>query len=175
MKTKKSLFERFYDYISNVLFGGKKTIFILFASLSIANSYAQDRKVSVMAGYKAFELSATYTDEETELIFGGSASIVDSGISEKRANTNDKGKIHRFKGDVVPAAFALIGAKFDELNIIGKFGGAYVNQTINGKHESQNIYIAFGVAIDYEVSDQIGIRASYDSVNAVMAGLTFKF
>lgn len=126
-----------------------------------------------MAGYKSFELGFTYLDEEIELIYGVSASVVDSKLAEKRANRNDIGKVHEFNGKAVPAVFGLIGAKFDDLSIIGKIGGAYLNQTINGKLEPQKAYLAFGLVVDYKITDTIGLRGSYDSVNSALIGVSF--
>lgn len=131
-------------------------------------------QVSVMAGYKAIEVSGAYT-AENELIFGLAISAVDSKMTQKRANTNDKGSNHEFKSDYTPAAFALIGAKFDELSIIGKIGGAYIKQEIDGKPEPQNIYLTVGVIIDYKISELTGIRVSYDAVSGPMAGISLNF
>lgn len=151
------------------------TIILIIALLSAFAINAQERKLSIMAGYKAIEFGATYTDGETELIFGGAISLVSSDIVEKRANTNDKGKIHNMTGKFVPAAFGLIGAKFDELSIIGKLGGAYVEQTINGKIEDRKFCYAIGVILDYKLSEIVSLRVSYDNVNAPMAGIGIEF
>lgn len=131
-------------------------------------------QLSVMTGYKAIEISGAYT-AENELIFGLAISAVDSKMTQKRANTNDKVSNHEFKSDYTPAAFGLIGAKFDELSIIGKIGGAYVDQMINGKPEPKNIYLAVGVIIDYKVSELTGVRLSYDAVSGPMAGISLNF
>ena len=131
-------------------------------------------QLSVMAGYKAIEISGAYT-AENELLFGLAISAVDSEITQKRANTNDRGSNHEFKSDFTPAAFGLIGGKFDDLSIIGKIGGAYIKQEINGNSEPQNIYLAAGVIIDYKVSELMGLRVSYDAVSGPMAGISLNF
>lgn len=135
--------------------------------------YGQETKISAMAGYKSFEVGFTYLDEETELIYGVSASVVDSKLAEKRANNNDKGKIHEFNGKVVPAVFANLGARFDRFSLIGKIGGSYVSQSIN-KEPTKDLFLALGLIAEYEISDRIGLRASYDSVNSALIGVSFK-
>lgn len=126
-----------------------------------------------MVGYKSFELGFNYMDEESELIYGVSASVVDSKISQDRANNNDKGKLHEFNGKVVPAIFGTIGAKFEKLNLIGKIGGSFVNQQIN-KEPTKDLFLALGLIAEYEISDRFGIRASYDSVSSIQLGLSLK-
>lgn len=167
---KKSWFEKFYDFMSEKLFDNKKTIFAILLLIGL-NSNAQ--QINALVGYKSIELGYIYTDEETELIYGISASIVGSDIAERRANTNDKGKHHEFNGTIVPAVFGNIGAKFDRLNIIGKIGGSYVSQSINGQ-PTKDLYLALGVMIAYEVNDRYSIIGGYDSVNAVQLGISIK-
>jgi hypothetical protein len=149
------------------------TIVILLFSAFWTAATAQTTQASAMVGYKSIELSYAY-EAESELIFGGAISATSSDMTEKRANNNDKGKRHEFEGDVTPAVFGLIGAKFDDLYIIGKIGGSYVDQTINGE-PTKDLFFALGVAIEYKISGAIGLRGSYDSVAGPMAGLTFHF
>lgn len=134
---------------------------------------AQSRQLSAMAGYKAFELSASYT-AENELIYGAAASATSSDVTEKRANNMDQGKIHKFNGDITPAVFGLIGGKFDDLSIIGKIGASYVSQTINGA-PTKDAFLALGIAAEYKISDTTGLRGSYDSVAGALIGVTFHF
>lgn len=171
-KTQKHWFEKFYDFMSNFIFGGKRTVLALIILISL-NIHGQETKISAMAGYKSAELGFTYLDEESELIYGVSASIVDSKVSEKRANNNDKGKYHEFRNDIVPALFLNIGGKFDNISLIGKIGGSYVEQKIN-KEPTKDLFLALGLCIEYEVSDTIGLRGSYDSVNSLLIGISFK-
>lgn len=146
-------------------------LIIVFLTTWVTN--AQETKISAMAGYKSLELGFTYLDEESELIYGVSASTVSGSLAEKRANTNDKGKHHEFKSDVVPAIFGLIGAKFDRLSIIGKIGGSYISQQIN-KHPTKDLFLALGVIIGYDINDRYSIIGGYDSVNSIQLGITFK-
>lgn len=148
-------------------------IILIVALLGAWVTNAQEQKISAMAGYKAIEFGYSYTDEETELIYGISVAGVASDVAEKRANNNDKGKHHEFKGDIVPAIFGTIGAKFDRLNIIGKIGGSYVEQTIN-KEPTNDVFLALGLMVDYLVNDSLGIIVGYDSVSSVLVGLSIK-
>lgn len=170
---KRSIFEKFYDFMSNFIFGGKRTTLIIIISLFSNYMISQETKISAMAGYKSLEVGFTYLDEETELIYGVSASAVDSKVSEKRANNNDKGKHHEFKGDVTPAMFFNIGGKFEKLSLIGKLGGSYVEQKIN-KDPTKDLFLAFGLIAEYEISETIALRGSYDSVNSFLIGASFK-
>lgn len=151
---------------------------ILFIILTVALlvtwvTNAQETKISAMAGYESLELGFTYLDEETELIYGVSASVIDAKLSESIANFHDTSK-HDFKGDVVPAVHGLIGAKFDRLSFIGKIGGAHINQTINGKSEPQNIYLSYGLMVGYEFENGLSFVGSIDAVNAIMCGVMIK-
>lgn len=137
------------------------------------NVNAQETKISAMAGYKSAELGFNYLDEESELIYGISASVIDAKFSESIANFHDTSK-HDFKGNVVPAMHFLIGSKFDRLSFIGKIGGAVINQDINGKKEPQNIYLSYGLMVGYEFDNGLSFVSSIDAVNAVMAGVQFK-
>lgn len=134
---------------------------------------AQEKHTSIMLGYKSIELGYTYTDEETELIFGSSISGVDANTAEKRCNRNDKGKHHEFNGSVVFAWFLNAGAKFDRLNIIGKIGGSYVSQQINSE-PTKDLFLALGLTASYSVNERYSIIGSYDSVNSVQAGIMIK-
>src|SRR5690349_9672974 len=98
-------------------------------------SIAQSKQIAVMGGYKAGEVSVSYT-APNELIYGIALTTVDSKIAEKRANNNDI-NIHKFNNKYVPGVFGLIGGKFDDLSIIGKLGTAYINQNINNIAEKQ--------------------------------------
>lgn len=148
-------------------------IILIVALLGTWVTNAQETKISAMAGYKSFEVGFTYLDEESELIYGVSASVVDSKVSEKRANNNDKGKHHEFKGDVTPAMFFTIGGKFEKLSLIGKLGGSFVEQEIN-KNPTKDLFLAFGLIAEYEISETIALRGSYDSVNSFLIGASFK-
>lgn len=150
-----------------------KTLLTTLLIILYLNVNAQETKISAMAGYKSFELGFTYLDEETELIYGVSASVIDAKFSESIANFHDTSE-HNFKGDVVPAVHGLIGAKFDRLSFIGKIGGACINQTINGKSEPQNIYLSYGLMVGYEFENGLSFIGSIDAVNAVMCGVSWK-
>lgn len=171
-KTQKHWFEKFYDFMSNFIFGGKRTVLALIILISL-NIHGQETKISTMAGYKSFEVGFTYLDEESEIIYGVSASVIDAKFSESIANFHDTSE-HNFKGDVVPAVHGLIGAKFDRLSFIGKLGGAKITQTINGKAEPQNIYLSYGLMVGYEFENGLSFLGSIDAVNAVMCGVQFK-
>lgn len=132
---------------------------------------AQSNQIAIMGGYKTGEISASYT-AENELIFGLAVSITDSKIAEKRANIKDLNH-HDFNDKVIPNVFGLIGGKFDNLSLIGKLGAAYVNQNINNIPEPKKYYFTVGMAIDYKVSDLIGLRGSYDSVSSLLLGVSF--
>jgi len=128
-------------------------------------------QIHASAGYKAIEIGYTYQNEEF-LNFGFSASLVDAGTVEKRANKNDVNKkIHDLKSDVVPALFGEVGGTFDSITITGKLGTAYLDQRINGIQEKQKLYLAVGIRFGYYVSDNIQVVGSYDNVNSVMAGI----
>lgn len=147
-------------------------VLILFLT-AITNRCTAQSQINVQAGYKALSFGYTYQNEEF-LNFGFSASVVKSGLVEKRANRNDTSKkVHYFKSDVVPALFGEIGATFDEFTITGKLGGAYLNQSINGTQEKQKIYYAIGVRFDYKLSENTYLNASWDNVNSGMVGITF--
>lgn len=148
-------------------------VILIVALLGTWVTNAQETKISAMAGYKSFELGFTYLDEETELIYGVSASLIDAKFSESIANFHDTSE-HNFKGDVVPAAHFLIGARFEKLIFIGKLGGAKITQTINGKSEPQNIYLSYGLIVGYEFEKGLSFVGSIDAVNAVMCGIQFK-
>lgn len=149
-----------------------KTLFTTLVLMICLNANSQS--VHTMAGYKSAEIGYTYTDEETELIFGFSVSAVDSKLAEYRANRNDRGKIHEFKDQFTPAMFFLVGGKFDKLSIIGKLGGSNVKQDINGIKDEKYVYFAAGIIFDYQVSEKISVRGSYDSVNSAMVGVGIK-
>lgn len=148
-------------------------IILIVALLGTWVTNAQETKISAMAGYKSFEVGFTYLDEETELIYGVSASVIDAKFSESIANFHDTSQ-HNFKGDVVPAIHGLIGAKFDRLSFIGKLGGAKITQTINGKKEPQNIYLSYGLMVGYEFDNGLSFVGSIDAVNAIMCGVIIK-
>jgi hypothetical protein len=145
----------------------KTLIILLFPILLLA----QSKQIAVMGGYKAGEISISYT-APNELIYGLAVTTVDSKIAEKRANNNDI-NIHKFNNKYVPGVFGLIGGKFDDLSIIGKLGTAYINQNINNITEKQKYYFTAGIAIDYKISETIGLRGSYDSVSSLLLGVTF--
>lgn len=150
-----------------------KTLYTTLIILICLNVNAQSSEVSIMAGHKAAEVSFM-ADFESELSFGVAISATAADVTEKRANKNDLGKIHVFKGDLTPAAFALAGAKFDDLKIIGKVGVSYVEQTINGE-PTEDVFLALGLAAEYNITETLAFRASYDSVAGVMAGITIHF
>ena len=135
--------------------------------------YAQEKQFSVLAGFKALEMSFSYI-AENELIYGIALSAVDSKLSQDIANFHDGGKTHDFKGEIVPAAFGLIGGKFDKVKVIGKIGAGYVDQKINNVPEKQKFYLAFGFAYSYEFDNGVAIIGSCDSVNAALLGVSFK-
>jgi hypothetical protein len=150
-----------------------KTLLTTLLIIIYLNVNAQETKISAMAGYKSAELGFTYLDEESELIYGVSASVIDAKFSESIANFHDASK-HDFKGDVVPSVHGLIGAKFDRLSFIGKIGCAHINQNINGKKEPQNIYLSYGLMVGYEFDNGLSFVGSIDAANALMCGVQFK-
>lgn len=150
----------------------KKLLIIALLLISIS-IIAQEKHTSVMLGYKSIEVSASYT-VESELVFGLALSATQSGIVEKRANNNDLNR-HEFKNDVIPAAFFLIGGKFDKFTMIGKLGGAYLEQKINNKPDSQKFYYGVGVIFDYQFENGYSIRSSYDNVSGPLVGVGFNF
>jgi len=156
-------YEIFYKFLNTL-----KILILFIPALTMAQTQA-----SAMVGYKSAELSFAY-EAENELIFGAAVSATATDVTEKRANRNDRGTVHQFNGSFTPAVFGLIGGKFDELSIIGKIGGAYVDQSINGK-PTKDLFLALGIAVEYKISDAIGLRGSYDSVAGPMAGVTFHF
>lgn len=171
-KRQKHWFEKFYDFMSNFIFGGKRTVLALIILISL-NIHGQETKISAMAGYKSAELGFTYLDEESELIYGISGSVIDAKFSESIANFHDTSK-HDFKGDFVPAVHTLIGARFEKLSFIGKIGGALINQHINGKKEPKNIYLSYGLMVGYEFDNGLSFVGSIDAVNAIMFGVMIK-
>lgn len=171
---KRSLFERFYDFMSRNIFGGQKTIFIILISLGFNFCHSQQNLGSLTAGNKAFEISFIHENEEG-LGFGLATSLVHSGLVESRANKNDSAKnIHEFTNKVTPAVFGLISGNFEELTIIGKLGTAYINQRINSIQDSKKYYLAIGISFEVPITEEINIKASYDNVNSVLAGVSFK-
>jgi|SRR6478736_1105617 len=147
---------------------------VVFLLVSALWHYATAQtKINALAGFKSFEIGITITNKESELICGVSASIVDANVSEKRANTNDKGKHHEFNGVVVPACFILTGAKFEKLNIIGKIGGSFVSQSINNE-PTNDLFLALGIMASYDVDERFSVIGSYDSVNSVQLGVSFE-
>lgn len=142
---------------------------ILFVSVALNKCHAQ--QIHALAGYKSLEIGYTYTDEETELIYGVSVSGVDANTAERRANINDKGVIHEFNGSVIFTGYGLVGAKFDRLNIVGKIGIAYVSQKINNE-PTKDLFLALGLMASYSISERYSLCASYDSVNSVQAGIS---
>lgn len=129
-------------------------------------------QVSVMIGENAVELSATYTHT---LIGGFAIQVVDSKVSERRANKNDHGTNHDFTTKYTPAVFGLIGGEFEEFSMIGKMGCAYVDQNINKKPDDKKLFFAVGIIFDYKVFENVGVRASYDNVAGAMIGTTLHF
>jgi hypothetical protein len=145
----------------------KTILILLFPLLTIA----QSKQIAIMGGYKAAEISISYT-APNELIYGLALSGVNSKVAEKRANNNDLNN-HKFNNKYIPNIFGLIGAKFNNISIIGKLGTAYINQNINNIPESQKYYFTTGIAINYKVSENIGIKTSYDNINSLLLGVTF--
>ena len=141
----------------------KKLILLL-----LITTATQAQSISALVGYKAAEVNFKI---EKELIYGIGLSITDANLVAKRANKNDGARnIHKANTNIMPSLFFLIGANFDEITIVGKLGGAYFNQSINGKDESQKFYRSVGVQLGYN-----NILASYDSSNSIMIGYNFNF
>lgn len=151
-----------------------KKLFLL-AILVALQMNAQTNHTSIMLGYKSIEVSASHTIP-CELSFGLALSVTDAQIVEKRANHNETNNYtHKFKSDIVPAAFLLVGGQFDNFTIVGKMGGAYLEQDINNRPESKKYYYAVGVIFDYRFENNTSIRASYDNVSGPMVGVGFNF
>lgn len=132
---------------------------------------AQSNQVVIMGGYKAGEISVSYT-APNELIYGLALAGVDSKIAEKRANKFDQ-KEHSFKDKYIPAVFGLIGGDFKTVSVIGKLGTAYVNQEINGQQEKEKMCLAVGIAFDFKITETIYLRTSYDNVSSLLLGITY--
>lgn len=145
----------------------KNLILILFPALL----FAQSNQISLTAGYKAIEISASYT-APNEVIYGLAFAGVDSKIAEKRANNRDINQ-HKFNDKYIPAVFGLLGGKFDNISVIGKLGTAYVNQDINGLKEKQKLYLAGGITFDFKMTETLSLRTSYDSVSSLLIGITY--
>lgn len=151
-----------------------KTLLTALLIILYLNVNAQQNRASLTAGNKAFEISFIHENEEG-LGFGIATSLVHSGLVESRANKNDSAKnIHDFTNKVTPALFGLISGNFEELTIVGKLGTAYINQRINGIQDSKKYYLAVGIAFEVPVTEEVNIKASYDNVNSLLLGVSFK-
>lgn len=124
-----------------------------------------------MVGNKSAEISITHTDE---LVLGLAFSETDSKVMEYRANATKMNK-YEFHSNYTPAVFLLLGGDFDYLSMIGKLGAAYVNQSINGVVDDEKLYLAAGFAIDVDLNEYLGARASFDNVSGALIGVTFNF
>lgn len=135
--------------------------------------FAQEKsnQIALMVGNKSAEISITHTDE---LIYGLSFSETDSKLIEKRANKYSFDD-HMLLNNYTPAIFGLIGGDFEYLSMIGKIGTCYINQSINSVVDNKKLYLAIGIAIDFKISEFIGIRGSFDNVSGAMIGTTFNF
>jgi len=147
----------------------KKLILVLFLLPML--SFAQNQ-VDALVGYKAVEVNFSVRTET--LNYGIGVSAVDAQLAEKRANDNDMFYNHRFTQSYVPAVFGLLGGQFDEFQMVGKIGTAYVKQNINDKKDDKHFFFAVGVEFGYDINDTIGIKASFDNVNSFMGGLIVK-
>lgn len=134
-------------------------------------SFAQNQ-IDALVGYKAVEVN--FSMRTNTLNYGIGLSAVDADLAEKRANKNDHFYNHRFTQSYVPAVFGLIGGQFDEVQVVGKMGTAYIKQNINDKKDDKYFYLAVGIEFGYDLNDNIGIKASFDNVNSFMGGLLIK-
>lgn len=149
-------------------------IAIIFIACAMTNKCsAQTDKGSLSVGDKTIEFGYIRENEEG-LGFGAAVSIVHSGLVEKRANKNDHFNEHELVSKVTPALFGLISGNFEEVTVIGKIGGAYINQNINGIRDNKKLFFAVGIAFEVPVTEEISVRAGYDNVNSVLIGVGFK-
>lgn len=142
-------------------------VFLLLPLLSFAQN-----QIDVLVGYKAVEVN--YSIRTETLNYGLGLSAVDSQLVEKRANNNDLYYNHRLTQSYTPAVFGLIGGQFEEFQMVGKVGTAYIKQNINDKKDDKHFYLAVGIEFGYDLNDSIGIKASFDNVNSFMGGLLIK-
>lgn len=129
-------------------------------------------QVSVMGGIKAGEISVTYTHS---VVLGLAASIVSSSQVEKRIKNNGFGQKSEIQTSKVPTVFGLIGGEFENLSMIGKIGGVYVDQKVSGVQDPKKLYLAVGMEFSYKINDVIALRASYDNINSILVGGTINF
>lgn len=154
---------------------------ILLSVLLTQTVFAQTTNINLSVGNKTVELGLTRTIE-SEIILGGSFALTNSKVIEDRANLIDAGSyLHKVNTNYTPSVFALMGGKFDNLSIVTKVGSSYINQDIkkiNSKEDyhkdSKVLYLAVGVDVMYQISDVIGIGASFDNVNSLMLGINYK-
>lgn len=132
---------------------------------------AQEYKLNLSLGNKAAELDYTITTK-SEMIWGIGGSLTDSKLVAKRAN--QFAQKHYIYTDYVPAIFALGGANFDRLNIVGKIGACYIDQEVDGVKDDKKYYFSIGMIINYSLNERLGISISFDNVNAGMVGLSYK-
>lgn len=144
-----------------------KKLIILVVLLITTQAKSQEIKPYLIGGYVSAEVGVV---KETEgLNFGFSFSMTDSKFVEDRAIKYDIfNKNYEVHTKYVPAVFGLVGATFDDFTMTGKVGTAYLEQSIQGKPESQKFYLAVGIILDYK-----GFLFSFDNVNSL--GLGYKF
>lgn len=157
---------------------------LLILSILLAqSSFAQ--MISLSLGNKTAEIGISQT-LESEIILGGSFALTDSKLLESKVNLLDRGSyLHRMSSNYTPTVFALMGANFDNLNIITKIGASYINQDvckINSSKETSGIfvrddkklYLAMGAMVTYQISEVFGVNCSFDNVSSIMLGINYK-
>jgi len=152
---------------------------------SAYSQMANSTNANLSIGYKTAEIGITHT-LESEIILGGSISLTDSKLIEKRNNSIDRGNhLYKENSSLTPSAFILMGGNFDRVNLIGKVGATYMNQNVcsidnsmqtDGVYtkDSKLLYLAIGMEFMYQVSDNWGISGSFDNVNSAMLGINYK-
>ncbi len=158
---------------------------IAILAVLLAQSAFAQTNLNLAVGNKTAEFGLSHT-LESEIIVGGSFSLTNSKVIEQRANAVDRGScLHRMNSAYTPTLFALVGAKFDRLNILAKVGASYINQNIcqidnslqtdgTFTRDTKSIYLAIGMQAIYQVSDNVGISGSFDNVNSAMLGINLK-
>jgi hypothetical protein len=164
----------------------KKLVIVLgLLTQSAFSQMANSTNANLSIGYKTAELGFTHT-LESEIILGGSFAFTDSKVIEDRTNKIDRGSsLHKLNTKYSKTVFALMGGNFKNINFIGKVGANYIDQNIckiadsrqtdgNFVKDSKVLYLAVGMEIMYQISDNIGISGSFDNVNSAMIGINYK-
>lgn len=147
--------------------------------------FAQTINTNISVGNKALELGVYNTSDE-DFVIGGSIAISDTDVNMYRANIADIGNyLHKANSKYTPTIFTLIGGKYNKMTFTGKVGVTYLNQLLCKIQDSRqtdgvfikdnrHLYVSIGMQAIYNITDNFGISASFDNVNAAMFGINFK-